>query len=592
MRDLIALYRELLAAYPEGARRFLNRYAITLGSLAVFDAAALALLAMVIGPVAAGNGVELPLIGEIGDVGVLMAIGVIVLLTLAKGSASVWALYWATRRAARYELELGMRLFGSYMRAPWIARLGKNSADIVRITDSSVNLSVTGYSMQGATLVGEAISLTAIVVVLGVAYPAIGTVTLVYLGSLGCILYFWIQRRSREAGRVNIRTSLRTSRLITEMVGAMKELTLRGKNAEVEGIVRESRAETVRARANIQFLNQLPRFVLEAGIIGGFVLMGAVGFWTGGAPGAATAIALFGLAGFRMAPSVVRFQSVTSALAVNRAHARRLLDEIKDAEESAASARAPREDALPPAPRTLRCEDVSFRYPSAPTDAVRHVTLDIEFGKMTALVGASGSGKSTMVDLLLGLLSPTSGRLVVDDVPLHHATAAWRAQVGYVPQDVALFDATVAQNVALSWDDSFDRERVRRALDQAQLLATAEAREGGIDAHVGERGLGLSGGQRQRLGIARALYADPSVLVLDEATSALDTATESAVTDALRALRGDVTLIVVAHRLATVKSADQIAFMREGELVAAGTFDHLVDTVPDFAEQAALAGLI
>jgi len=592
LRDLIALYRELLDAYPPGARHFLNRYAVTLSALAVFDAAALALLALVIGPVASGNPVSLPLIGEIGDVGVLIAMGCIVLLTLSKGAASVWTLYWATRRSARIELELGMRLFGSYMRAPWIARLNKNSADIVRFTDSSVSQSVTGYSMPGATLVGEAVTLTTIVVVLGIAYPAIGAVTVVYLGALGLVLYFWIQRRAREAGRVNIRTSLYTSRLITEMVGAMKELTLRGKNAEIEDVIRSSRSQTVRARANAQFLGQLPRFVLEAGIIGGFVLVGAVGFLTGGASGAMTGVALFGLAGFRMAPSVVRFQTVTSTMAVNRAHARRILDEIRDSEMAASSASASEEVTLPRSPHVLSVDDVSFRYPSASGNAVDHVSLDIEFGKTTALVGASGSGKSTMVDLLLGLLTPSDGQILVDDTPLNHATTAWRARVGYVPQDVSLFDATVAQNVALCWDDSFDRDRVRHALEQAQLLESVEARAGGLDAHVGERGLGVSGGQRQRLGIARALYAEPTVLVLDEATSALDTATESAVTDSLHALHGDVTLIVVAHRLATVKDADQIAFMREGKIVAHGTFAHLVREVPDFARQASLAGLL
>lgn len=592
MRDLIALYRELLDAYPTGARRFLNRYGATLGALAVFDAAALGLLALVIGPVASGNPVSLPVVGEIGETGVLIAISCIVILTLSKGAASVWTLYWATRQAARYELELGMRLFTSYMRAPWVSRLSKNSSDIVRLTDTSVSQSVNGYSMPGATLVGEAMTLATIMVVLGIAYPAIGAVTLVYLGALGFVLHFWIQRRAREAGRVNVRTSLFTSRLITEMVGAMKELTLRGKTVEIENTVRASRTRTVRARANAQFLGQLPRFVLEAGIIGGFVLVGTVGYITNGIAGATTGIALFGLAGFRMAPSVVRFQNVTSAMATNRENARRILDEIRDSETARTEAEAKEDLPLPVAPRTLQVNRVCFRYPAAASDAVDNVSLDIDFGKTTAIVGASGSGKSTIVNLLLGLLTPTSGQILVDDIPLSHATTAWRARVGYVPQDVSLFDATIAQNVALCWDNSYDPERVRLALAQAQLLESVEAREQGIEARVGERGISVSGGQRQRLGIARALYADPAVLVLDEATSALDTATESAVTESLRALHGELTLIVVAHRLATVRHADQIAFMRDGRLIARGTFEYLVDEVPDFAKQAALAGLV
>src|SRR5690606_15017475 len=203
----------------------------------------------------------------------------------------------------------------------------------------------------------------------------------------------------------------------------------------------------------------------------------------------------------------------------------------------------------------------------------------------------SGAGKSTMIDLLLGLISPTSGTIAVDGIPLSELRDAWRGEVGYVPQDVSLFDATVAQNVALSWTDEFDTERVRRSLELAQLLGTVEARTDGIHSRVGERGLALSGGQRQRLGIARALYSAPRVLVMDEATSALDTTTEAAVTDAIRKLRGSMTIITVAHRLSTVKESDTIFFMKDGEVIASGTFDELVRAVPDFAQQAHLAGL-
>lgn len=196
-----------------------------------------------------------------------------------------------------------------------------------------------------------------------------------------------------------------------------------------------------------------------------------------------------------------------------------------------------------------------------------------------------------MVDILLSLLEPTQGTIAIDTVPLQEVRAAWRTRVGYVPQDVALFDATIAQNVALTWGTDYDSERVQRALEQAQLWDLVSAREGGIESRVGERGLSLSGGQRQRMGIARALYTDPLVLVLDEATSALDTATESQVTTGIDSIGGEITKIVVAHRLATIRYVDRIFFMKNGEIVASGTFDELVERVPEFAHQAALAGL-
>ena len=196
-----------------------------------------------------------------------------------------------------------------------------------------------------------------------------------------------------------------------------------------------------------------------------------------------------------------------------------------------------------------------------------------------------------MIDLILGLIEPTSGSIAVDAISLTELTDAWRARVGYVPQDVALFDASIAENVALSWTGEIDRDRVRDCLAKAQLLEFIEARDGGIDGKVGERGMALSGGQRQRLGIARALYSQPLVLVMDEATSALDTTTEAAVTEAIRGLHGEITVVTVAHRLSTVKHVDQLFFMSGGRVVDSGTFDELVERVPEFAAQARLAGL-
>jgi ABC-type bacteriocin/lantibiotic exporter with double-glycine peptidase domain len=212
-------------------------------------------------------------------------------------------------------------------------------------------------------------------------------------------------------------------------------------------------------------------------------------------------------------------------------------------------------------------------------------------GSTLGVVGSSGAGKSTLTDLLLGLLVPTGGTVQIDGRNLEDVLAAWRSRVGYVPQEVALFDGTIGQNVALDWEDDYDRDRVRTALERAQLWDFVAARPGGVNGRIGERGMTLSGGQRQRLGIARALYSEPLVLVMDEATSALDTRTEADVAAAIQELRGEVTIISVAHRLSTIRDNDQVAYMRDGRIVAAGSFTDVVAAVPEFAEQAALAGL-
>ena len=591
MRSVWALFVDLLTVLPPGARGFLIRYSVTLGLLSILDAAALALLALIMTPILSGSSVTLPILGVLEGGSLIGMLGVVCLLIIAKGIIAVFLLWRATRKFATYELTLGSRLFDSFVASSWVDRLKRNSAELVRLTDGSVSVTVSGFLLPGSTLLGEILSFLTVVAVLAITQPLIAAIALVYLGLLGAILFFWVTKRSRQAGVVNLRYAIRTSRLITEMIGALKEVTLRNKTDEVAAVVRANRVHSTRARSNAQFLGQLPRYVLESGLVGGFVLVGIAGYLTGGTVGAVTAVALFGLAGFRMAPSIVRFQSIVSGMTVSMPHAKAVLTEIRRSEQTSAHLVDRESLPLPEHPKELAFNAVGFRYAPESPEAVTDVSLTIPFGSTVAFVGSSGAGKSTMVDLLLGLIEPTSGDIRIDDTSLTVLTNSWRSQVGYVPQDVSLFDASVAQNVALSWTGDFDRDRVRAALAQAQLLETIEARPGGIDAPVGERGLALSGGQRQRLGIARALYADPLVLVMDEATSALDTATEAAVSDAIRALQGSVTVITVAHRLATIMHADQIFFMSGGRVAAQGTFSELIAAVPEFARQAQLAGL-
>lgn len=591
MKTVISLYREVVNTFPPGGRRFLNVYSWILASLAVFDAAALGLLAVVIGPVAAGTPVELPIVGKLDSLGIVGMILVICALMILKGVLAVLVTWWATRRIPKYEVAIGDRLLRGYLSAPWRDRLRKNSNDIMRLADSGVDVTVNSFVLPGATLLGEVVSLVVVIATLALVQPAIALTTLLYLLLLGAILFFWIARHARRAGEVNVENSIRTSRLILEIVAAMKEVTLRNKEPEVAEIVRQTRTSSARARGNIYFLSQLPRYALEAGLVGGFIAIGGVGFLLGGVEQAVAAVALFALAGFRVAPSIIRFQSVLSTMIALAEFPRLVLAELADTERGSEEVSSREALPLPANPRVLALTDVTFRYsPDAPP-ALDHVSLDIPLGSSVAFVGASGSGKSTMVDLLLSLLEPTDGALTVDGLPLTALRNAWRARVGYVPQEVALFDASIAQNVALTWSNDYDAARVRRSLEQAQLWDLVAAREGGIESRVGERGLALSGGQRQRLGIARALYADPLVLVMDEATSALDTHTESQVTEAIQALGGGITRIVVAHRLATIMKSDRIFFMRDGRLQGSGTFNELVSKFPEFARQAELAGL-
>lgn len=582
----------LLPLLPGRARRFLSIYMVASSALALLDIAALGLLALTLAPMVAGNPVTLPVIGPVAEESYVWIVVAVSTLIVVKGLLAV-ALHWVvTRRFAAYELEIGNRLFDAYIRAPWTDRLSRNTSQLVRLADVGIANATAGFLLPVAGLPALGATFLSVLVVLVIAQPVTAALTLGYLGLIGALMYFWVSRRAIAAGRVNRDYSFKVARLMTEMVGALKEITLRDKAGEVAAVVQENRRSTTRARANLSFLAAVPRYVIESAIVGGFILVGGVAYLTGGVGPAFSAVALFAVAGFRMVPAITSFQSVIATTAANIPNVEAVIGDIHAAEGYLAHAETMGREPLDDEPHRLTLRDVAFTYPSGGEPAVRDIDLDLPFGTTLALVGVSGAGKSTLVDILLGLLVPSEGTIDIDGKPLTDVLAAWRRRVGYVPQDVSLFDASVAQNVALTWGDDIDRDKVRDCLARAQLLDVVENRAGGLDARIGDRGMALSGGQRQRLGIARALYSDPLVLVLDEATSALDTQTEASVAGAIAALRGEVTVISVAHRLSTIRASDQVCFMADGTIAARGTFDELVAAVPDFATQASLAGLV
>ncbi|WP_231555041.1 ABC transporter ATP-binding protein [Microbacterium sp. ZOR0019] len=591
VKALWSTLKELLELLPGDARAFLIRYSVSSSALALIDILALGLLALMMAPLASNQPVRLPIIGVVPPDNVIWVLAGACALMVLKSLIALAQQWYVTRRMAHFELAIGDRLFSAYIRAPWLERMKRNSAELVRMADVGIANTTSGLLLPVASLPSQVVTFFSVLVVLFVAQPMIAVATIVYLGIVAALLYGWVSRRAVKNGRMNRDFSFRTATLMTEMVQALKEITLRDKASEVAALVNQNRAVAVRARATIGFLGAIPKFVIDSAVIIGFLIIGGVGFLTGGLSGAFSSIALFGIASFRMVPSMLQFQGVMTSTASTLPHARAVIRDIKAAEGYIHKAEVIGDGALQEHPVELVFEDVAFTYPGSDQPALRDVNLRIPLGSHVAFVGASGAGKSTMVDLILGLLTTKSGRIRVDDTDLADVLGAWRRRVGYVPQDVALFDGTVGQNIALTWSEEYDRDAAWRAANGAQLDAVVRARTGELDAQIGERGLALSGGQRQRLGIARALYTDPVVLVMDEATSALDTQTEDAVTSAIRELRGAVTVITVAHRLATVRDADIVCFFAGGRIVAQGTFDEVVAAEPEFAAQARLAGL-
>lgn len=590
MRSIWRTLIDMFGVLPRDARPFYLWYSIATGLLSILDTAALALIVLTVNALVTSKPIEMPFIGPFPESATVWVVVAIAVLFIVKG-VSAALLHWrATRRFARYELDLGDRLFAGYTHSSWEDRSRISTAELTRFVDSSVGIANRGFLLPLSQVPGNLFTFLAALLILVIAQPLTALIAFVYLSLVSGAISLTLSRRSKSEGQRNRDYSYRVATVMTEMVEALKEVTLRGKLGEAGRVISDNRAVATRSRANLAFMTIVPRYAFEAALIGGFLLIGASAFLTGGAPAAVVAVSLFAASGFRMIPSMNAVQASLTAATSNEVYAR---DVIRHLTEPSASVRTEPSDTeeLPEHPSQLRMRNVTFSYAGDAEPVLKDLDLVVPFGSSLAIVGPSGAGKSTLIDIILGLSVPTSGTLEIDGHPVDRVLHQWRKRVGYVPQRVALFDGSVAQNVALTWEEDYDSERVMQALRRAHIGQIAQ-RPGGLEERLGERGSSVSGGQQQRLGIARALYTDPLVMVMDEATSSLDTATENRVVESMNELRGQVTFITVAHRLATIRHYDQVCYLDEGRIKGFGTFDEVVEQVPDFRFQASLAGLV
>jgi ABC-type bacteriocin/lantibiotic exporter with double-glycine peptidase domain len=293
-------------------------------------------------------------------------------------------------------------------------------------------------------------------------------------------------------------------------------------------------------------------------------------------------IALFGVVAFRMLPSINRIVVSLQQIALTRPGLEGAVEGLNLPVENAARGFTQELGSF----GSLTAEGLKYRYPNSDKNVVDIQSLEIKAGETLGVVGSSGSGKSTLVDVLIGILTPVEGRLRVNGRDLVDNRRQWQNKIGYVPQHVYLMDTTIRRNVAFGLPDKvIDDAQVERALRQANLLEFVQTLPNGWDTEVGERGVRLSGGQRQRLGIARALYGNPEVIVLDEATSALDAATEREIVESFREIAHDHTLIVVAHRTSTLKYCNRLVRLEEGRIVQEGTFEEVIGSLPDASDR-------
>ena len=502
---------------------------------------------------------------------------------VAKALFTIAFRWWLTGFLAAQEAETAISLLRRYLAAPYWLHLHRSSTSFVRTMNEAVSQTYSVVVIGVVSLISETFTVVALTLVLLVVDPVPAIAAIVYFAVVGFAFDRLVRSRASSAGQAFQDASLAMSTTVFETLHGIKEVKVRRTSAYFLDKYAAQRLLYARSRRVMSFLTELPRYVLELVFVGGAALLTIVSLARGDAASTLTTLALFLAAGFRMLPSLVRIAASAQQVRTGVPGVRLLLEDMRSEDLTGEETDDPSETRRLPLRQRLVVDGVSYTYPGGQAPVLRDVRLAIPAGSSVALVGGSGAGKTTLVDLVLGLHSPTDGRVVVDGRPIDEDLGAWQRSIGFVPQDVYLIDDSLRANIAFGEPEGLiDDERVRSAIRRAQLEDHVRSLPQGLSTRVGERGTRLSGGQRQRLGIARALYREPEVLVLDEATSALDNQTERRITDVIRGVHGEVTVIVVAHRLSTVMGCDQIVFLDTGRVAATGSFEEVRRLSPAF----------
>lgn len=490
--------------------------------------------------------------------------------------------------------DLATRLYRGYLATDYAALQLRHSAELVRNVRELANHVYYEVVMALLAISVEVMVLAGLTGVLLVLQP----LPTVLAGTL-LIAVFLMQssvagKLGTGLGRQYLSAAGGLQKSIQEGLGGLKETKILGRESDAVASFAREQKEFARIVGRQLFVSQVHRHTNEVAVLLAVTVVVALTLSgdIGGGPMLAP-LAMFAAAAFRMVPAVNRIMYNVNVLRHYRPSVTEMLQELRAFDER--SSRDPDrtdEGGRLPFRRELACIDVSYTYPLATQPALDEVTFTIRRGTSVGIVGESGAGKSTLADVLLGLLVPTRGRVLVDGIDIAAARRPWQRNLGYVPRHVYVADDSVRHNVALGIGDSdIDDERLRAVLRIAHLEEFVASLPEGVETRLGERGARLSDGQRQRVGIARALYRDPEVLVFDEATAALDVAMEHALTETIRDLKGRTTFIVIAHRLNTVKACEEVLLMERGRLADVGTLHELAERNPGFSRALALADL-
>ena len=453
---------------------------------------------------------------------------------------------------------------------------------------------VGGAVTSLVVIASDLVLLLVILVGLMLVDPITSVGTFVVFTGIAFILYFLLHKRVAILNTKSAYQSIYFSQKVSEGINSFRDLFIKGGREFYVNEIRKTKMQLAGYDAEIKFIPNISKYTIEVSIILGIALIAGIQFYLFDSNRAIAVISVFLAASTRIAPAVIRLQqnviSVKSSLSAAKPTFE-LIDELNGVEELTRTETIISTNHADFSPR-VKLSNLKFIYSDAADDTIQDVSLEIIEGKFIAFVGPSGGGKSTLIDLVLGLLAPSSGLITISGLTPIDAIKKWPGSIGYVPQDVFIENSTVKENICLGFDPkTVSDQLVWDALKLADLSEFIEGLDGQLSYKISDAGKNLSGGQRQRLGIARALLTKPKIVIFDEATSALDAETENRVSESIMKLTGDCTVIFIAHRLSVVRSADMIYYLDKGKIINQGTFEELRKLNADFNNQANFMGI-
>ena len=499
-------------------------------------------------------------------------------------------LFFLSRRGAIISANLISRL----LRQPLLMVQSRTTQETLYAVTNGVTLITLQVLATSIVMISDLSLLIIMAIGLFVVDPITAIGTSFIFSLIAYFLYRFMHVRAGVLGLNNMKFSVLSNEKIVEVFSSYREAIVRNRRDYYAREIGKLRLSLANVSAESAFMPYVSKYVIETAVVLGALLIGAAQFILQDGVRAVSTLAIFLAAGTRIAPAVLRLQQGSIQVRGSLSAATPTLDLI---------------DALGDSPMIESVNDnvdthhdgfdssieiftTSLTYPTKLTPAISEITLVIPAGTSVAFVGPSGAGKTTIIDVLLGVLNPDQGSVLISGLPPLAAVAKWPGAISYVPQDVVIASGSIRENVALGYPKAAATdELVMSALKIAHLDKFVSELPDGVDTEVGERGARISGGQRQRIGIARAMFTRPHLLVLDEATSSLDGETEASISKAIHALRGSTTVVMIAHRLSTVRNADLVVYLSEGKIMAKGSFNQVRAAVPDFDSQAKLMGL-